>query len=269
MRVISKSYSDLGRRSGCQNLASSTVPDAPRRSNTAIGDQDKKSTNPFLNGTLMVDEELFHTPLSMSLTMKTLALAHRLGCVTNYYLDHMIYAVVRSDDQLMFTRRYANLTGSEDLYFYLNPNQNYEENERLYTEDNYFGYNDAANRGSPSKLLVLCSAEHVDEITRIFHQELNGGKENGAVANVIRGSPPFFVEVLCPEVHKGHGLKKLCQKIGVPLDQVVAFGDGDNDIEFLQLAGWGVAMKNARVLLKDVADEITEWSNDEVGLLLL
>jgi hydroxymethylpyrimidine pyrophosphatase-like HAD family hydrolase len=43
----------------------------------------------------------------------------------------------------------------------------------------------------------------------------------------------------------------------VPLEGVVAFGDGENDIEVLQLAGWGVAMKNARVMLKDVADEIT------------
>jgi hydroxymethylpyrimidine pyrophosphatase-like HAD family hydrolase len=33
----------------------------------------------------------------------------------------------------------------------------------------------------------------------------------------------------------------------------------------LQLAGWGVAMKNARDTLKAVADEISEWTNDEVS----
>ena len=49
------------------------------------------------------------------------------------------------------------------------------------------------------------------------------------------------------------------------LEEVIAFGDGDNDIEFLQLAGRGVAMQNARHTLKAVADEITEFSNDEVG----
>ncbi|KAL3784068.1 hypothetical protein HJC23_013283, partial [Cyclotella cryptica] len=262
LRVINKAYSDLGSRSN-QNRASSTVHGAPHRSNTTIRAEDSKLTNPFLNRTLVVDEELFHTPLSMSLTMTTLALAHRLGCVTNYYLDHTIYALIRNAEHLEFTQRYANLTGSEELYRYLNPNDYYVENEGLYTEDNCYGYNEAVNQGPPSKLLVLCSTEHVDEITALVHQELNGKKENGAVANVIRGSPPFFVEILSPEVHKGQGLKKLCKKIGVSLEEVVAFGDGDNDIEFLQLAGWGVAMKNARAVLKDVADEITVWSNDE------
>jgi hydroxymethylpyrimidine pyrophosphatase-like HAD family hydrolase len=73
------------------------------------------------------------------------------------------------------------------------------------------------------------------------------------------------VEILSPNVHKGHGLKQLCLEIGVPLEEVIAFGDGDNDIEFLELAGKGIAMKNARDTLKAVADEITEWTNDEVS----
>jgi hypothetical protein len=52
--VISKAYSDLGRSSACQIKASSMVPDAPCRSITTIGDQDKNTTNPFLKGLLMV-----------------------------------------------------------------------------------------------------------------------------------------------------------------------------------------------------------------------
>ena len=171
----------------------------------------------------------------------------------------------RSDDHLQFTERYATLTGSKELYRYLNPNDRYESNEDLYTEENYFGYQEAVNQGPPSKLLIVCSTEKIDEITNSVHQELNGARGNGTVANVIRGSPPFFVEILSPNVHKGHGLKQLCDEIGVSLEEVIAFGDGDNDIEFLTLAGMGIAMKNARDTLKAVADEITEWTNDEVS----
>ena len=43
-------------------------------------------------------------------------------------------------------------------------------------------------------------------------------------------------------------------------------GDGDNDIEFLQEAGLGLAMANARQVLKDVADGVTERSNDQDGV---
>ena len=80
------------------------------------------------------------------------------------------------------------------------------------------------------------------------------------------GSPPFFVEVLHPDVHKGAGLERLCGAIGMPLSDVAAFGDGDNDIEFLATAGVGVAMANARPPLKAVADVVLERSNDEDGV---
>ena len=83
---------------------------------------------------------------------------------------------------------------------------------------------------------------------------------------VIRGSPPFFVEVLHGDVSKGAGLVQLCASLGVPATEVVAFGDGDNDIEFLQEAGLGLAMANARQVLKDVADGVTERSNDQDGV---
>jgi len=256
IRVLHKAFSSVAENcSACDEIAE----DEPANSNSA--------TNPFLNETLIIDEELFHTTLDLTLTKKTLALAHHLGCVTNYYQNHHIYAVARNDDHLQFTQRYANLTGSTELYRYLNPTNNYQENEHLYTTDNSYGYQEAINQGPPSKLLILCDRESVDLITDCVDEELNRESDNGTVANVIRGSPPFFVEILSPNVHKGHGLRQLCQAIGVSLEEVIAFGDGDNDIEFLQLAGRGVAMQNARHTLKAVADEITEFSNDEFGVM--
>ena len=49
---------------------------------------------------------------------------------------------------------------------------------------------------------------------------------------------------------------------------MVAFGDGDNDVEFLRYAGWGVAMKNGGMMAKSAANDITESSNDEDGMAL-
>ena len=58
----------------------------------------------------------------------------------------------------------------------------------------------------------------------------------------------------------------MCDWLGVGCDEVVALGDGDNDIEFLQAAGLGLAMKNARDVLKEVAAGVTERTNDEDGV---
>ena len=134
--------------------------------------------------------------------------------------------------------------------------------------------------GPPSKLLMLCPTERLDEITDLVRAEMNG--DDDAVpsndntqsqqrqqhqANVIRGTPPFFVEILDPSVHKGHGLRRLCESVDVPLEEVIAFGDGDNDLEFIRMAGWGVAMKNGREEVKDASDEVCRWSNDEVSFI--
>lgn len=46
-----------------------------------------------------------------------------------------------------------------------------------------------------------------------------------------------------------------------------AFGDGDNDIEFIEKSGLGIAMKNARETVKAVADMVTEHTNSNDGAI--
>lgn len=85
--------------------------------------------------------------------------------------------------------------------------------------------------------------------------------------SIIRGSPhSFFAEFLPAGVTKGDGMTQLCLSLGVPLSSVVAFGDGENDVEFLRHAGVGVAVKNARPVTKEAADIVLEWTNDEDGV---
>ena len=73
-------------------------------------------------------------------------------------------------------------------------------------------------------------------------------------------------EVLHPDVNKGAGLARLCAALDVPPARVVAFGDGDNDLEFLATAGLGLAMANARENVKAAADGVTARSNDDDGV---
>ena len=52
---------------------------------------------------------------------------------------------------------------------------------------------------------------------------------------------------------------------GYKKEEIIAFGDGHNDISMVNYAGFGVAMGNAVEELKNIADEIT-LSNDEDGI---
>ena len=77
----------------------------------------------------------------------------------------------------------------------------------------------------------------------------------------------FVVELYTPETTKGAGLKYVAEHLGFTPDQIIAFGDAHNDIEMLQYAGHGVAMKNAQEVLKKHADAITDYDNLEDGLV--
>lgn len=46
------------------------------------------------------------------------------------------------------------------------------------------------------------------------------------------------------------------------LQQIIAFGDGENDMEMLRFAGIGVAMGNADPEVKEIADYVTRYSEN-------
>lgn len=76
---------------------------------------------------------------------------------------------------------------------------------------------------------------------------------------------PLIVEYMPNKTNKGAGLTQLIKRLGISKDEVIAFGDGGNDLEFLQSAGWPVAMENACDALKPFA-KINAKSNDEEGV---
>ena len=66
-----------------------------------------------------------------------------------------------------------------------------------------------------------------------------------------------FINVVDPDVSKGKALEALASHLGVSLTEVIAIGDGANDISLLSKAGLAIAMGNASDELKAVADYIT------------
>jgi hydroxymethylpyrimidine pyrophosphatase-like HAD family hydrolase len=70
----------------------------------------------------------------------------------------------------------------------------------------------------------------------------------------ISKSLPFFLEFASPEVTKGSGLGFLAEHLGFTRERTVAFGDGENDVELLEWAGFGVAVANAHPRVLAVAD---------------
>ena len=74
---------------------------------------------------------------------------------------------------------------------------------------------------------------------------------------------PFYIEVMPKNIHKAASLQLVCEKLGIRPEEVIAFGDAENDLEMIQFAGHGVAMGNACDALKDAADEVTLSNNDD------
>lgn len=78
-------------------------------------------------------------------------------------------------------------------------------------------------------------------------------------------SSGFFLECVPPGIEKSNSLDKLVTSLGLDRSEVIAVGDGYNDIGLIRYAGLGVAMANASREVQDEADYIT-WSNQEGGV---
>ena len=66
------------------------------------------------------------------------------------------------------------------------------------------------------------------------------------------------IEINSREATKGVALQKLSARLGIPIEETMAFGDDRNDIPMLLSAGIGVAMENAEEEVKRAADFVTD-----------
>lgn len=76
----------------------------------------------------------------------------------------------------------------------------------------------------------------------------------------------FYFEFTAKGIDKAKALDTVLTKMGYNKDEIIAFGDGHNDISMIEYAGLGVAMENAVQELKDASNYIT-LSNDDDGIV--
>lgn len=95
-----------------------------------------------------------------------------------------------------------------------------------------------------------------------FYKELEQPFE-GQVSALF--SDPFYFEFTARGITKAKAIKAILPKLGIKKEELMAFGDGQNDQAMVEMAGVGVAMDNANDALKQVADETT-LNNNEDGI---
>ena len=78
-------------------------------------------------------------------------------------------------------------------------------------------------------------------------------------------SEPYFLELVPKGIDKALSLAGMLEKIGVSREEMIAIGDGFNDLSMIKYAGLGIAMANAQDVVKENADFIT-LSNEEDGV---
>ena len=121
-------------------------------------------------------------------------------------------------------------------------------------------------RGEPlQKLQMFFKPEDLDERERQLRRIPELFPELAATTSVSNN-----IEINSVNAGKGKALLALAKLLGIDPKDTLAFGDGTNDCEMLEMAGRGVAMQNADPKVKAVADEICESNNDAgVGKTIL
>ncbi len=73
---------------------------------------------------------------------------------------------------------------------------------------------------------------------------------------------PLFTDIVPAGVNKAEGIDRMLEHFGLRLEEVMAFGDGGNDIPMLEHVGTSVAMGNADPAVKKAADYVTTSPDD-------
>jgi len=85
----------------------------------------------------------------------------------------------------------------------------------------------------------------------------------------VTKSLPKFLEFATLGVSKGSALEFLSRRMGFSREQTIAFGDGENDVELVEWAGYGIAVENAHERVKAVADWICPPAAEEGVALVI
>ncbi len=176
---------------------------------------------------------LRHIPIPLELARETIAALNAEGFGLNCYVDDELYVA----EVTPAAKRYADF---QDL--------------ELHPVGDLLEWLDQP----PTKLVVIDDPKVLDGLKQRMLERFDGRL-------YISTSLPYFLEFASPDVTKASGMKFLAEHVGFTVERTVAFGDGENDIELVECAGYGVAVENAHELVKEVAAFVCP-SVDEEGV---
>ena len=176
-------------------------------------------------------EFLLHEPIPLELAREAIAAVQAEGFGLNCYVDDDLYvAAITRNARAYADFQHIPITEVGDLLAWL---------ER-----------------PPTKLVVVSEPEQLDalrpNLVARFGDRL-----------FIAKSLPHFLELASPSISKGSGLAFVAEHLGFTAAETVAFGDGENDRELLEWAGYGVCVENGDDGLKELADWTIPGPEDE------
>jgi len=130
--------------------------------------------------------------------------------------------------------------------------------EKLYQRMQFVDEFDSNLFGGVLKMSMVVGEERLDSVL----QEIND-LFDGHVRAVSSGYG--CIDILQDGIHKAWGLVELLKRWNLKPEQIIAFGDSENDIEMLELAGISYAMENAEEAVKRVATKVAP-ANSQAGV---
>lgn len=201
------------------------------------------------NGSKVVDcetfEELFNEP--MSIEEGKAVLEHMKKFEVRPMVDKGEYMLVNN----VFDNKIYARNGQEiNIIEYESRGGNYKLCE-IDDLAEYIDYplNKILTAGQPDYL-----KEHYREMMEPFKDKLS-----------CMFTADFYFEFTAKGIDKAKALETVLKPMGINEDEIISFGDGQNDLSIIKYAGIGVAMENAVDELKEQADEIT-LSNEDDGI---
>jgi Cof subfamily protein (haloacid dehalogenase superfamily) len=182
-------------------------------------------------------EFLRHVPIPRAVALEAITAARTAGFHVNCYVDDQLYVAEVTPE----ARSYADFQGIE--IHAVGPLEEWLHDD-------------------PTKLVAVGDPQALDEL----EGEL---KPHFAGRLFVSKSLPHFLEFAHPDVNKGSGLQFVADRLGFPAAETVACGDGENDRELLDWAGFGVAVANAHEEILARADLVVpDVEHEGVALLL-
>jgi Cof subfamily protein (haloacid dehalogenase superfamily) len=174
---------------------------------------------------------LRHEPIPLELAREAIAAVQAEGYGLNVYVDDELHVSVVTNE----ARDYAGFQGLE-----------------IHEVGNLLDWLSEA----PTKLVCVGDPNGLDGVEVRM-------KEQFGERMYISKSLPYFLEFAAPGVTKGAGLDFLAAHMGFTRERTIAFGDGENDVELIEWAGYGIAVENAHPRVKAVADWICPSAEEQ------